>query len=99
MNEENLRKIVKETLGDNNSQLYEPVYNIVKKIIDLPFGVETSISLLVDDKYLNNHKIMFRINENVNIVCNKIGIVLDRSKHDNEFIGLPFIIPFVKKQK
>lgn len=28
MNEENLRKIVKETLGDNNFKLYEPIYNV-----------------------------------------------------------------------
>ena len=35
MNNEELKKIVEETIGNNDPYWNEPVFNVVKKIIDL----------------------------------------------------------------
>lgn len=97
MSDEELKKIVEETIGNNDPYWNEPVFNVVKKIIALPENSETTISKLVDDDKKLNSKFMFEINKAVTEVCKKININLDKSKHDGQIIGLPFNISFVKK--
>ena len=36
MSDEELKKIIEETVGNNDPYWNEPAFNIVKKIIDLP---------------------------------------------------------------
>lgn len=97
MNNEELKKIVEETIGNNDPYWNEPVFNIVKKIIDLPENTESAISELVDSDNKTDNKFMFEINKSVTEVCEKINIILDKSKHNGQFIGLPFNISFIKK--
>ena len=97
MNNEELKKIVEETIGNNDPYWNEPVFNVVKKIIDLPENTESTISELVDSDNKTDSKFMFEINKSVTEVCEKINITLDKSKHNGQFIGLPFNISFIKK--
>lgn len=97
MKDEELKKIVEEVIGNNDPFWNLPVYNIVKKIIDLPEGTETTISKLLDDTTNSYNKFMFEINKIVTEVCKKIKIQLDKSNHKNAVVGLPYNIPFVKK--
>ena len=97
MNNEELKKIVEETIGNNDPYWNEPVFNVVKKIIDLPENTESTISKLVDSDNKTNSKFMFEIYKSVREVCKKINITLDTSKHKGQFIGLPFNISFIKK--
>ena len=64
MKDEELKKIIEEVIGKNNPFLNEPVYNIVKKIIDLPEGAETTISKLLGDTSNSYDKFMFDIELN-----------------------------------
>lgn len=96
MNDERLKKIVEEVIGNNDPFWNEPVYNIVKKIIDLPEGTETTISKLLGDTSNSYNKFMFDIDKTVTKVCEKINIKLDRSKYKGAVVGLPFNIPFKK---
>ena len=97
MNDEELKKIIEETIGNNDPYWNEPVFNIVKKIIALPENSETTISDLIDDDRKLDHKFMFEIQKAVIAVCKKINITLDFSKHSGQIIGLPFYISFIKK--
>jgi hypothetical protein len=97
MSDEELKKIVEETIGNNDPYWNEPVFDVVKKIIALPENSETTITKLVDSDNKSNSKYMFSINNAVTEVCKKININLDKSKHDGQIIGLPYNISFVKK--
>lgn len=97
MKDEELKKIVEEVIGNNDPFWNVPIYNIVKKIIDLPEGTETTISKLLDDTTNSYNKFMFEINKIVTEVCKKINIQLDKSNYKNAVVGLPYNIPFVKK--
>lgn len=97
MNDEELKKIVEETIGNNDPYWNEPVFDVVKKIIDLPENTETTISQLIDSNNKSDSKFMFEINKSVTEVCEKIDITLDKSKHSGQIIGLPFNISFIKK--
>ena len=104
MSDEELKKIVEETIGNNDPYWNEPVLNIVKKIIEMPENTETSISKLVNGEY--NNKAMFDINKTVTKIFEKlvimlngkrVRIILDKSKHAGQIIGLPYNISFVIK--
>ena len=99
MKEEELKNLIKEVIGNDDPFWNIPVYNVVKKIIDLPDNSESSIATLVDDENQKNTKFMFEIDKCVTEVCKKINIILDKSKCNGQFIGLPFAIPFIKKRK
>ena len=49
MSDKELKKIIEETVGNNDPYWNEPAFNIVKKIIDLPENAETSIYKLCDN--------------------------------------------------
>lgn len=97
MSNEELKKIIEETIGNNDPYWNEPVFNIVKKIIDLPENAETTIFELTDTENKLDSEFMFEINNAVTEVCKKLNITLDKSKHNGQFLGLPFNISFVKK--
>ena len=97
MNNKELKKIVEETIGNNDPYWNEPIFNVVKKIIDLPENTEATISELVESDNKKNDNFMFEINKSVSEVCEKINITLDKSKHAGQFLGLPFNISFIKK--
>ena len=97
MSDEELKRIIEETVGNNDPYWIEPVFKVVKKIIALPENSEASISMLVDEDNKSNTKFMFEINKGVTEVCKKINIALDKSKHAGQTIGLPFNVSFIKK--
>lgn len=96
MTDEKLKKIVEETIGNDDPYWNEPVFNVVKKIINLPENTETTISELIDDDSKTYSKFMLDVNDSVMEVCKKINIVLDKSKHSDQSIE-PFNVPFIKK--
>lgn len=96
MTDEELKKIIEEVIGNNDPFWNETVFNIVKKIIDLPEGTETTISKLFGDTVSSYNKFMFNIDKTVTKVCEKINIKLDRSKYNGAVVGLPFNTPFKK---
>ena len=97
MSDEELKKIIEETVGNNDPYWNEPAFNVVKKIIDLPENAETSIYKLCDNNNKSNSKFMFKIYDTVIKACKKINITLDYSKYSKQFVGLPFNIRFIKK--
>lgn len=94
MKDEELKKLVEEVIGNNDPFWNIPVYEIVKKIIDLPDGTETSITKLLNNSQFTS-KQLFDINHIVIKVCKKININLDFSKNDGKIGGLPYNLPFV----
>lgn len=97
MNNDELKKVVNEVVGNNDPYWNEPVFIIVSKIINLPENTETTISELIDDNCNFDSKFMFEIDKLVTDVCKKINVTLDKSKHDSQTIGLPFNVSFIKK--
>ena len=94
MKDEELKKLVEEVIGNNDPFWNIPVYEIVKKIIDLPDGTETSITKLSSNSQFTS-KQLFDIYTCVNRVCRKIDIVLDFSKENAKVDGLLYNLPFV----
>ena len=94
MKDEKLKKLVEEVIGNNDPFWNIPVYETVKKIIDLPDGTETSITKLLNNSQLTS-KQLFDIYTCVNKVCRKIDIVLDFSKENAKVDGLVYNLPFV----
>ena len=76
MNDEELKRIVEEVIGNNDPYWNIPVLNVVKKIIDLPDNTETTINDLVDSDNKSNSKFMFEIYKIVVEVCKRININL-----------------------
>ena len=83
-------------IGNNDPYWNEPVYTVVKKIIDLPDGTETTIIKLLNNSQYTS-KQLFEIYNSVLNVCNKIDIILDSSKLKGRITGLPYSIPFIIK--
>lgn len=96
MSDEELKKIIEETIGNNDPFWNEPVYTVVKKIIELAEGTETTVSKLLCDTTNTYTKFMFDINKFVTKVCDKLNIKLDKSNYANAVMGLPHNIPFKK---
>lgn len=95
--DEELKKIVEETIGNNDPLFNDSVFDIVRKIIKLPEGTEITVNQLLGDIYPRDTNFMFEVDNFVAKVCEKLNIILDKSKHDGQDIGLPFNISFIKK--
>lgn len=92
---EELKKIVEEIIGNNDPFWNQPIYEIVKKIINLSVGEESSITKLLGDSQFTS-KQLFDIYYCVNKVCRKIGIILDFSSENAKVNGLLYNLPFKK---
>lgn len=98
LNDENLKTIIKEIIGNNDIYLNTQVYDIVKKIIDLPDKTTTTIANLIN--YNPKEKFVEpltqgKITNFVEATCEKINIELERN-NDN-FGGLAYYVKFRKK--
>lgn len=98
MSNEELKKIVEEVIGNNDPFWNEPVFEVVKKIIEMPNGTESSVSKLLGTSQYSSEQ-LFDIHNSVNEVCKKLNIGIDYSEYKDKIVGLPFNIPFVKKEK
>ncbi len=96
MKDEELKKLVEEVIGNNDPFWNVPVYETVKKIVDLPDGTETSITKLLNNSQFTS-KQLFDIYTCVNRVCRKLDIVLDFNKENAKVDGLLYNLPFVIK--
>lgn len=97
MDDEKLKKIIEEAVGNNDPFWINSAYEIVKKIISFPDGTEFSIRQLVNDKQASGNY-LFSIYNCVSTVCEKIGISLT-SKHKGAIVGMPYNIQLVKNSK
>lgn len=88
------------------------VNRLVEEIKSLPDGTETSISSLLatiyggiprhgaDNMYIEfdlSDKELFEINKKVSEKAAAVGLYLDFSKYEDQKVGFPFNIPFVKR--
>lgn len=96
MKDEELKKIIEQVIGNNDPYWNIPVYEIIKKIIDLPEGTETSITKLLNNPQFTS-KQLFDIYNSVIEVCKKINITLDFSQHEGKVEGLPYNLSFFIK--
>ena len=99
-----IKELIKQVIGNDDPFWNIPVYNIVKKIIELPENTETSISKLVDGEYyeqamLDIDKSVMEVFEKLVIVKDgkRIKIILDKGNNAEQFSGLPYNIDFVIK--
>lgn len=97
IDDKNLKKIIEEVIGNNDLCLNTTVYDIVKKIIDLPSGTTTTVAELIKydpkEKFVDPIK-QGKINYFVKEVCKKIDIKLE--KNDDSFGGLAYHYKFKK---
>ena len=96
MKDEELKKLVEEVIGNNDPYWNIPVYKVIKGIIDLPEGNETTISKLLDDSNYTS-KQLFDIFKSVQEICQKLNIKLDFSNNKGKVVGLPYNMSFIKK--
>lgn len=96
MNDEKLKKTVEEVIGNNDPFWNKPVFEVVKKIIEMPNETESSISKLLGTSQYSS-KQLFDIYHCVNKVCKRINIVLDFSKENAKVDGLLYNLPFTKR--
>lgn len=88
---ESLKKIIEEVIGSNDQYLNVTVYDIIKKIIDLPYETDTTIADLIN--YNPNEAFVEPIKQEkirnlVREVCKKLNIELEENKDD--FGGLAY---------
>lgn len=97
ISDKRLTKIIEKVAGNNDPYWIEPVKKIVTKIIEMEDETENSISnLLGGDVQKFTSKQLFDIDKLVSEVCSQFKIKLDRSKYENQIVGLPYNIPFKK---
>lgn len=97
ISDKRLTKIIEKVVGNNDPYWIEPVKKIVTKIIEMENETENSISnLLGGDVQKFTSKQLFDIDKLVSEVCSQFKIKLDRSKYENQIVGLPYNIPFKK---
>lgn len=78
------------------------VNEIFEEIKSLPDGTEISTAQILKKIYPNielSTKDLLKIEMEVITKSELEGIILDKSKYDDTFVGLPFNIPFVKNTK
>lgn len=77
----------------------EEIINIlIKKIIELPEGTETTtFKLLQDSNVPYNKENLFEIHNKLRKKAQEHNILLDSSVYDGRAVGLPHNIPFIKK--
>lgn len=76
---EDLKKVIEQVIGKKDKEWEKPVYEIVKKIIDLPKGVDTTIANLIEynpQKEMVDSLVQGKIANLVENVCNKMNIEL-----------------------
>ena len=97
IDDKNLKTIIEEVIGNNDLYLNTTVYDIVKKIIDLPSETTTTIADLIKydpkEKFVEPIK-QGEINYFVKEVCKKINIKLE--KNGDSFGGLAYYYKFKK---
>lgn len=98
MNDVRLKKIIEECIGNNDPYWNNPVYEVVKKIINMSDGEESSVGKLLSNISDYGSTQLFDIDNTVTEVCNKLGIKLDKTKHAGQVLGLPWNISFVIKR-
>lgn len=80
----------------------ELVNEIFEEIKRLPDGTEISTAQILDKLYPDielSTEDLFKIEKEVRKKSELEGIILDKSKYDGAFVGLPFNIPFIKNTK
>lgn len=97
INDESLRTIIEEIIGSNDVYLNTQVYDIVKKIIDLPYENVTTIANLIN--YNPNEKyvepiMQGQIKRLIEETCKKLNIELEENK--DKIGGLAYYCEFVK---
>lgn len=95
--DEELKNIIEEWIDNNDLHLNTQVYDIVKKIIDLPNETTTTIADLINydpkEKFVEPIKqgeIYYYVNE----ICKKIDIKLEAN--DDSFGGIAYYYKFEK---
>lgn len=77
----------------------EEIINIlIKKIIELPEGTETTTFKLLQDSNIPYNKAkIFEIHSKLRKKAQEYNILLDSSSYDGRAVGLPHNLPFIKK--
>lgn len=96
MNDDRLKNIINDCIGNDDPFWNEPVFIIVKKILELNNDEESSMLKLLGENSFSS-KQLFDINKIVQDVCKKIRINLDYGDNEDKTIGLPYNMTFKKK--
>lgn len=97
INDENLKTIIEEVIGNNDNYLNMAVYNIMKKIIDLPSETTTTIADLINynpNETFVEPLIQGQIRRLIKETCKKFNIELEENK--DGFGGLAYYYQFKK---
>lgn len=81
-NDEYLTRIINDNIGDNNLNYAEIIYEVIKKIIETPIGLDTTIAQLINydpEKSFVEPIMQGEIFNLVQDVCKKININLEES--------------------
>ena len=100
MKDEELKKIVEEVIGNNDPFWNLPVYNIVKKIIDLPIETITTIADLINYNPEETFVEPLTQGEILNLVedtCKKLNIKIEDV--NDSIGGLAYYYKFKKNDK
>lgn len=97
INDENLKTIIEEVVGNNDDYLNVAVYDIMKKIIDLPSETTTTIADLIN--YNPNETFVEPLTQGqvrrlVEDTCKKLNIELE--ENEDSFDGLAYYYRFKK---
>lgn len=97
INDENLKTIIEEVIGNNDSYLNMVVYDIMKKIIDLPSETITTIADLIN--YNPNETFVESFTQGeirilVKETCKKLNVELEENR--DGFGGLAYYYQFKK---
>lgn len=100
MEDNELKKIIEDVVGNNDSFFYKSVYQIVKEIINLPNKTQTTIAQLINYDPSQNFVEPLeqcQIANFVEDVCEKINIRLERIR--DGFTGLAYHYKYIKYSK
>ena len=101
--EETIKKLMLESKKHDDPFWIEIINNIVEKIASLPSGTRFTIKKIADELYTEpelTSKELFSIYKLVIDTCEKENIVLERTGESGKVrvIGLPYNIPFIKRE-
>ena len=83
LTDESLKKTVEEVIGNNDPFWNEPVFEAVRKIVEMPEGFEATLADITNYIATGENiglKQQMDIYNTVVAVCNKIGIALEETK-------------------
>lgn len=100
MEDNELKRIIEDVVGNKDSFFYTSVFQIVKKIINLPDETQTTIAQLIN--YDPSQDFVGPLEQGqianfVEDVCEKINIHLERIR--DGFTGLAYHYKFIKHSK